>query len=107
MKAIAFDLWETLITNTPELSAAQSKLRLDAMAAILRDRRFRLEADAVQHAYRAVWDRCQELYWSLDLDISCRTQVEHFIEFLGITVDDATLDLLEDAYARTVIDLPP
>ncbi len=35
LKAIAFDLWETLITNTPEQSRQHERLRLDRMERIL------------------------------------------------------------------------
>ena len=35
IKAIAFDLWETLITDTPELSREQERLRLTRMEEIL------------------------------------------------------------------------
>jgi len=38
LKAIAFDLWETLITNTPEQSRQHERLRLDRIERILAER---------------------------------------------------------------------
>jgi putative hydrolase of the HAD superfamily len=102
LRAIAFDLWETLITDTPTLSRAQERLRLERMAAILG-----MTPDAIEHAYRHLWHHCQELYWSRDQDIPCRRQVEHFLEHLGRTVDETTLDALEQAYAMAAVETPP
>jgi putative hydrolase of the HAD superfamily len=103
LRAIAFDLWETLITNTAELTREHTRLRLDAMARILRE-----PPERIEQAYHGVWDRCQELYWSLDLDIPCRRQVEHFLELLDL--DPASfehIDELEHAYANIVVERPP
>jgi len=108
LKAIAFDLWETLITDPPEQSRAQERLRLDRMERILRESGFASEAERIEHAYRATWHRCQELYWSADRDIPCRTQIEHFLELLdidGVAAD--ALDALEEAYARAAIEILP
>jgi putative hydrolase of the HAD superfamily len=115
MKAVAFDLWETLITNTPELSRAQERLRVEAMAKVLdaRDRRRgrrRHTPSSIFAAYRGTWDRCQELYWSLDLDVPCRRQIEHFLELLELdpkSLDDATLDELESVYADAILGALP
>ena len=102
IKAIAFDLWETLITDTPAASRAQEGLRLDRMAAVLGT-----TAADIEHAYRRVWHRCQELYWSRDEDISCRRQVEHFVEGLEIEADEPTLAALEEAYANAAVESLP
>jgi putative hydrolase of the HAD superfamily len=110
MKAIAFDLWETLITNTPELSRAQEHLRLEAMERVMRARGFDHAASQIHAAYRAVWERCQELYWSLDRDIPCRRQIEHFLELLEVdpaSFDEETLDELQAVYAGAILDVLP
>ena len=79
LKAIAFDLWETLITDTPELSREQERLRLTRMEEILVRRGATATAVVIEKAYRALWHRCQDLYWSADRDVPCRTQIEHFL----------------------------
>jgi putative hydrolase of the HAD superfamily len=106
LKAIAFVLWETLITDPPEQSRAQERLRLERMERVLRDAGFVTEAQRLEDAYRGTWHRCQELYWSADRDISCRTQVEHFLELLECTAA-VDVDALEEAYARAAIDILP
>jgi putative hydrolase of the HAD superfamily len=108
LKSVSFDLWETLITDTPSLSRAQERLRLTRMEEILTSSGHGALAGRIEHAYRALWHRCQELYWSADKDVPCRTQIEHFLDELEITVEDpATLDALEDAYAHAAVEVLP
>jgi len=111
IKAVGFDLWETLITNPPELSLRQEELRLGRIEGTLLQfgvpaiPRARLEL-----AYREGWNRCYELYWSADLDIPCRQQVIHLAELLGFESGDLSgnqLDELEAAYVGAVLDSPP
>ena len=108
LKAIAFDLWETLITDTPALSREQERLRLTRMEEILAARGHGALADRLEHAYRALWRRCHELYWSVDRDVPCRRQIEHFLEELELKIDDEeTLAALEDAYAHAAVQVLP
>src|SRR5258706_1982226 len=110
LKAISFDLWETLLTDTPELSQRQERLRLERMERVLAERGFGETADRIEQAYRKLWHRCLELYWSRDEDIACRVQIEHFLEELGLdatTFDEPSFAALEDAYAGAAIDVLP
>lgn len=110
LRAVAFDLWETLITDTPELSKQQERLRLTRMEEILAEHGFGELADRIEHAYRALWHRCHDLYWSLDLDVPCRRQIEHFLEELELepaSFGEAVLEALEDAYANAALEILP
>lgn len=110
LKAIAFDLWETLITDTPELSRQQERLRLTRMEEILTAHGFGELADRIEHAYRALWHRCNDLYWSMDLDVPCRRQIEHFLEALELdpaSFGETVLGALEDAYAGAALEILP
>jgi putative hydrolase of the HAD superfamily len=108
LRAIAFDLWETLISNTVEQSRQHERLRLERMERILREQGYGGAADQIDMAYQRVWHRCQELYWASDRDISCRTQIDHFLEALELEIsDEATRDALEQAYARVAVEVLP
>ena len=110
LKAVAFDLWETLITDTPAASRKQERLRLSRMEEILRGRGHGTVADRIEHAYRALWHRCQDLYWSADRDVPCRRQIEHFLEELGLApaaFGENALAELEHAYATAALDVLP
>lgn len=110
LKAISFDLWETLITDTPDLSRQQERLRMSRMEEVLRARGHGAVAERIEHAYRALWHRCQALYWSEDVDVPCRRQIEHFLEELQLapeSFDEAMLEELEHAYAHAALDILP
>jgi len=110
IKSVSFDLWETLLTDTPELSRRQERLRLDRMERVLVERGFAQTAERIEQAYRALWHRCLELYWSRDEDIACRVQIEHFLEGLDLdpaTFDEPSLAALEEVYANAAIDVLP
>lgn len=107
IRAVAFDLWETLITETPDVSRQQKDLRLTNLERILREAGHATAADRIEAAHKTSWQRCHELYWSADRDISCRTQVEHFLEDLGLPVSEMPLEALENAYARAAVEILP
>ncbi len=110
LKVIAFDLWETLITDTPEVSRAQERIRLSRMESILVARGHAREAEQIERAYRRLWHRCHELYWSADRDIPCRRQIEVFLEELGVETSglgEETVDELERVYAMAAVELLP
>jgi putative hydrolase of the HAD superfamily len=106
IKAIVFDLWETLITNSHEATHSHKSLRIERLTRILGEHGVRPAPEKIERAYRVTWERCQELYWSRDRDIPCRTQVEHFVEALEIGPFQA-MDVLEDAYAMVAVDVLP
>jgi putative hydrolase of the HAD superfamily len=109
LRAVAFDLWETLISNTPELSDRQQRLRVDRMEGILMVRGLGTP-DRIAMAYRQAWHRCQELYWSADRDVPCRRQIEHFLEGLDLdprSLGEDLLEELEDAYANVALEILP
>lgn len=109
-RAVAFDLWETLLTNPAELGREQKALRMARMNEILAAHGYGALVHRTEEAHRDSWLRCQELYWSADRDVSCRRQVEHFLELLDLdpaSVDESTLVDLERAYASAAIEIPP
>lgn len=110
LRAIGFDLWETLITDTHEMSKAQTRLRLERMEEILASHGHGALAHRLEGAHRAVWHRCHELYWSRDEDIPCRRQIEHLLEELELdprSFSEPALSALEDAYATAAVEIPP
>jgi putative hydrolase of the HAD superfamily len=110
IRAVAFDLWETLITDTPALSRRQERHRLDRLEATLRAHGYGATAERIENAYRETWRRCQELYWSNDDDVPCRTQIDHMLEALELDPRTFSADAmaeLENAYAEAVVAIPP
>lgn len=107
IQAVGFDLWETLITDTPEQSAAHEKMRLDGMSLVLREHGIDLPADRLEAAYRGMWVDCLNLYWSLDVDISTHKQIEHLLESAEVTSrDERLIDELAEIYSAPARELP-
>jgi putative hydrolase of the HAD superfamily len=109
LEAVGFDLWETLLTNPQGASKKQDARRIEAMLAILSSSH-PCDAVTVESAYRELWHRCHELYWSRDLDIPTRRQIEHFLEAMSLSpdqLDDSVLAELESAYVETILHHPP
>jgi len=107
---VIFDLWETLITDTPALSRRQERHRLESMEETLRRHGYGATAERIESAYRETWRRCHELYWSNDDDVPCRTQIDHMLEALDLdprTFSGEVLRQLEDAYAEAVVTIRP
>lgn len=110
LKAVAFDLWETLITETPDRLREQERLRLTRIEEILAGRGFGGLAEGIEHAYRALWHRCHDLYWSADKDVPCRRQIELFLDELELdasSFDEPVLAELEHAYAHAALEVLP
>lgn len=110
MDAIAFDLWETLITDTPAASRLQESRRLATIARLLREAGREHGMERIEAAYRHTWRRCHELYWSRDRDIAPRRQIEHMLEHLlpaGDPIEEELAAAIENAYAFAAAeDLP-
>ncbi|HEY5611498.1 MAG TPA: hypothetical protein VIL97_09840, partial [Thermoanaerobaculia bacterium] len=90
LRAVAFDLWETLITQTPESARVQKALRHDRLAHVLAARGIDVTPDALHGALHQSWHRCWELYWADDRDVPTVRQVVHLLESLGL--DDRVTD---------------
>lgn len=110
IRAIGFDLWETLITDTPDLARRQEEIRLAAIESILGRHGFDGPAERLRDAYHALWHRCYELYWSGDLDIPSRTQITHLLESLDLdpsSFAEPVLLEIEHAYGGAALDALP
>jgi putative hydrolase of the HAD superfamily len=110
LRAVGFDLWETLITDSPEVSRQQERLRFERITSILETHGQHHVVVRLEQAYRDVWHRCHDLYWARDEDISCRRQIEHFLEELGLDPNEfasEAIDEIESAYARAALEIPP
>jgi putative hydrolase of the HAD superfamily len=80
------------------------------MERVLAERGFAQTAERIERAYRNLWHRCLELYWSRDEDIACSVQIEHFLEALELdpaTFDEASLAALEEVYANAAVEVLP
>jgi putative hydrolase of the HAD superfamily len=109
LKAVAFDLWETLITDLPEIASKQQEARISGLVEVLGAAGRPSTIEDVARAHRDVWHACWEQYWSRDEDVSARGQVLHFLEALGSCppFPEETLHALEETYGGAAVLHPP
>jgi len=109
LKVVAFDLWETLITDLPEIASKQQAARISGLVAALTAAGVSTTMDDVARAHRDVWHSCWERYWSNDEDVSARGQILHFLEHLGAppNLPENAIQAVEDAYGGAAFLHPP
>jgi putative hydrolase of the HAD superfamily len=106
LRAVTFDLWQTLIVDTPEGLRRARADRIDGVHGVLVREGHRLGVADVERAYDAVGGHLERV-WAEHRDIGSLGQVRLLLEFLGIagqTVSESrVLDALDDAYRTPVL----
>ncbi len=110
LKAVTFDLWQTLLLDTPQgLRQAQAE-RIRGIHQILAGQGLSVQIGAVEQAYDAVWGRLQPI-WATYGDLGSRGQVRLMLEILGangaISADGPVMDALDEAYCRPILAAMP
>ena len=110
LKAVTFDLWQTLIFDTPEgLRRARSD-RVRRMHDILVCEGHPVDLASVDRAYDVVGERLEGL-WAEQRDIGSRGQVHLLLEALGIAGllagDASIMNALDEAYRLPILSALP
>ena len=110
LRAVTFDLWQTLILDTPEGLRQARADRVGGLRGVLAREGHRVDAADVERAYDAV-GRGLETVWAQRRDIGSRGQVRMLLEALGIEgsvpSDGRVMDALDDAYRLPVLSSLP
>lgn len=110
IRAVAFDLWGTLIVDTPGSLRRRTELRTERLLVALAGAGYPATSESLLAAYRLGWSRAEESRRP-GLDISSRRQVELFLEALQPGLPSrlaaAEIDRIADVYAEALLDLPP
>ena len=109
-RAITFDVWETLITDPPELARNRTEARIKGMGNVLRRTGWRDSDEDLLKAYQAsfeVYDR----FWRVNLGINSDEQVKIILD-LAWPDRDGKLDPLiwsdlVAAYVDPIFEFPP
>jgi len=103
LRAIIFDLWNTLIADTPELMREREKARLEEWSRALEEAGLHRAPDAVEKAYREAADELQRLQVE-GRDLSSLERSALFLRRLDPELaESAGPDLLE-SLARAPVD---
>jgi putative hydrolase of the HAD superfamily len=109
LKAVTFDFWQTLVTETPEGSRWARAERIRRIEEVLRADQIILDPEAISGAYTAEGERLEEL-WKTNCDISARAQVEMLLDILKVIKYPRRVDLLDrlvEAYTLPILSAMP
>jgi len=110
LKAITFDLWETLIADSGALDKKRAVYRVSRAQHILRRAGCDVSRKELELAHQAVWESCRKK-WERARDISFGGQVKLFLNLarpgLSGQLKPGTLKEIEKAYAQAVLLYPP
>jgi putative hydrolase of the HAD superfamily len=107
---VTFDLWQTLIVDTPDGLRQARGGRVEGIHRILRGGGHAVTLTAVDQAYEAVGERLDEV-WKTHRDIGSRGQVRLLLDHLGleppVAPDARLMDALEQAYCLPILSAMP
>src|SRR5262245_32134298 len=111
LRAVTFDLWETIIHEDFGAENTRRDHRIKSIASLLERDGIRAERAAWDHAHQEVMIR-MGAYWGANQDTSVFEQVKHFLELaLGKSVEGVVSPhaLLECAklYSEAALQFPP
>jgi putative hydrolase of the HAD superfamily len=110
LKAVTFDLWQTLLLDTPEGLRQARADRIRGVHDLLGRYGFAVDVDAVGRAYDAVGTRLENV-WATCRDVGSRGQVRLLLECLGLdgglSSKAGLLDALEQAYCLPILSAMP
>ena len=107
---VTFDLWNTLIVNTPPDMEKYRQRRLQRIESILREHGYDVTPGQLLDAYLKGFEKCKET-WRNNLDLSTEDQINAFMGFLGYadlqTAAQSMMPDLVEAYSFPIMDDPP
>jgi len=110
LRAVTFDLWQTLILDTPEGLRRARADRVRGVHAVLARHGLAVDLVGVGVAYDAVGTRLEEI-WKSRRDVGSRGQVRWLLENLGLDQqvprEGPLMDALDDAYCLPILSALP
>jgi putative hydrolase of the HAD superfamily len=110
LNAVTFDLWQTLIQDTPEGLRQARAGRVRGVHDVLVRRGMAVDLARVEDAYDRVGTRMEWL-WASQQDVGSRGQVRWFLEAMGlesrVPSRGPVMDELDDAYCLPILSALP
>ncbi|HSC70059.1 MAG TPA: HAD-IA family hydrolase [Candidatus Methylomirabilis sp.] len=110
LRAVTFDLWQTLLLDTPEGLRRARADRIRGIHEALAGHGLVADLEAVDRAYDAVGPRLENV-WATQRDVGPRDQVRLLLECVGldggVSADGALMDTLEEAYCLPILSALP
>jgi putative hydrolase of the HAD superfamily len=110
LKAVTFDFWQTLVTETPEGSRWTRAERIRRIEEVLHADQILIDPESIGRAYVTQGERLEQL-WKTNRDLSARAQVKMLLEIPQVVKflerSDLLLDQLVDAYTLPILSAMP
>lgn len=110
LRAVTFDLWQTLLLDTPEGLRQARAGRVRGIHEALAREGLRVKMEAVDRAYDEVGARLEGV-WATLRDLGSRGQVRLLLECLGldgaVPAEGGLMDALEEAYCLPILSAMP
>ncbi len=111
LKAVTFDLWQTLILDTPAGLRQARAARVRGIQQVLDRQGVAVDVAVVDRAYDAAGARLEEVFWSRRRDVGSRGQVRFLLESLGldgaVPAEGGLMDELDEAYCLPILSALP
>jgi FMN phosphatase YigB (HAD superfamily) len=110
LRAVTFDLWQTLLLDTPDGLRRAREDRVRGIHDLLTHEGMARDVAAVGQAYDAVGTRLEEI-WATRHDVGSRGQVRLLLEILGVdgavSAEGGLMDALDAAYCLPILSALP
>lgn len=110
LRAVTFDLWETLITDSRKIDGQRSGHRVREIGRILGRSGLGIPTADLEQAHALVWDECSRS-WDRSVDLPFEGQVSLFLDLarpgLSDSVDPDTFSRIAEVYATAALLFPP
>ncbi|MDI6740358.1 MAG: HAD family hydrolase [Candidatus Edwardsbacteria bacterium] len=110
IKAITFDLWETLIADSTVQNDLRTEYRVAKTVQLLLSIGVAVDISDLYAAHEEVWRRCEEM-WDRAVDLPFPDQIRLFLDLarpgLAASLPRAAVDQIGQVYADAVLHYPP
>jgi putative hydrolase of the HAD superfamily len=110
LRAVTFDLWETLIADSPQLNCRRTDYRIAEIGKILTGNGLGLPSAELERAHQSVWEECARS-WERAVDLPYDRQVSLFLDLarpgLSSDIPENALKRVCAIYAEAVLLFPP
>ncbi|HXX72961.1 MAG TPA: HAD-IA family hydrolase [Candidatus Acidoferrales bacterium] len=108
-RCVTFDLWDTLIYDTPQDDEARGRSRYVAMHSVLAERGVKLSVEDLKRGYEESAFKFQDV-WNRNDEVPIIDQIRTIVELAAedaVTLDPSWKQSLEKAYIDPILSIPP
>jgi len=106
VRAVTFDLWQTLMHDRPEQGAKRARRRAERIHQTLRRAGCELPLEEIGSALRELWEVWQGEYWANDVDPGFEAQLAWLYQRFGLGGELAAAAPATDASGKSVAARP-